>query len=268
MLNLDDLEQFVAFYDYGTLTKVADEYHISQPSITRAMKRVEESFGVSLFTRSANKIEFNEIGKVAVDSAKELLAASNRCLNNVKDADRKSKTLTVLSCAPAPLWTLLPEISSANPEKTISSRLDDNIDWIKDEFIEGNCDCIILPYPIDIPGSTCREYARENLFICVKPEHSLASNESVTMNDINGYNCLLYSDIGFWTNLCKKYMPSSKFLVQTDRFEFDELVRESNLPCFVTNYTETDWPAYENRIKIPITDNAVNVTYYLIEKNK
>ena len=47
MLNLEELEQFVAFADCGTLSKVAEEFHISTPSVTRSMQHIEESFSVS-----------------------------------------------------------------------------------------------------------------------------------------------------------------------------------------------------------------------------
>ena len=59
MLDLLDLEQLVAFADYGTLSKTAEQLHLSQPTITRTMKRIEDSFGVSLFVRGKNKIAFN-----------------------------------------------------------------------------------------------------------------------------------------------------------------------------------------------------------------
>ena len=58
-------------------------------------------------------------------------------------------------------------------------------------------------------------------------------------------------------------MPSSKFLVQTAQLEFEELVRESSLPCFTTNLAENDSVLLANRIKIPVTDPEANVTYYL-----
>lgn len=51
MLNLIELEQFVAFSDYGTLSKAAEHLNISQPTITRSMQHVEDAFGVPLFIR-------------------------------------------------------------------------------------------------------------------------------------------------------------------------------------------------------------------------
>ena len=58
-------------------------------------------------------------------------------------------------------------------------------------------------------------------------------------------------------------MPSSKFLVQTDLFELEELVRESSLPCFTTNLAKDDNSLLADRLKIPVTDPEANVTYYL-----
>lgn len=37
MLDLSELEQFVVFADCGTLSKAAEQLHISQPTITRTM---------------------------------------------------------------------------------------------------------------------------------------------------------------------------------------------------------------------------------------
>ncbi len=268
MLNLEDLEQFVAFHEYGTLTEVAERFHTSQPSVTRTMKRVEDSFGLPLFDRSANRISFNNVGEEAVKAAASLLASADKCVRDVKEFHRRMHTITVLSCAPAPLWTLLPELTRQNPGITISSRSDESLEQIAHSYANGDCDMMVLPYPLELPDSTCTKMFEEHLSICVKPDHALAGHDTLTMEEINGYNCLLFSDIGFWTNLCKKHMPSSKFLVQTDRFTFDELVRESNLPCFTTNMTDANSFIFQSRIAIPITDPDVNVTYYLIRHEK
>ena len=46
MLDLNELEQLTAFADLGTLSKTADALHISQPTLTRIMQHIEETFGV------------------------------------------------------------------------------------------------------------------------------------------------------------------------------------------------------------------------------
>ena len=104
MLNLGELKQLVAFADMGTLSKVAEEFHISTPSITRSMKNLEECLGVTLFNRSKNRIELNETGQVAVEYARKLLQEADRAY------EERQKTIVVKSCAPAPMWELVKEL--------------------------------------------------------------------------------------------------------------------------------------------------------------
>ena len=87
-------------------------------------------------------------------------------------------------------------------------------------------------------------------------------------SQLNGFNCLLRDEIGFWSNLVKKKMPASRFLVQTDEFEFEELARNSTLLCFSSNKAASLNQALKERRLIPLTDPEVNVTYHLISPVK
>jgi len=49
MIQMFQLEQLIAFAQYGTLSKAAEELHISQPTLTRSMQKIEEEFQVPLF---------------------------------------------------------------------------------------------------------------------------------------------------------------------------------------------------------------------------
>lgn len=265
MLNLNDLSQFVSFYQYGTLTKVAEKFFVSQPTLTRTMKRIEQEFGVPLFDRTANHIKLNETGRKAAELAEKLLDSANDCLTQVRDFDRNLHTITIESCAPAPLWSFLPEMSQKFPDKTISSKLCDDLMEIENKLKNRLCDVVILPYPLDKEEYVCKKYIEEHLSICVPSTHALAEYKELTTNIINGYNCLLSSDIGFWTNFHKRKLPASKFLIQTDEFAFRELIRESTLPCFTTDLAKNYYGSeIDGRITIPITDEEANVSYYVV----
>ena len=68
-----------------------------------------------------------------------------------------------------------------------------------------------------------------------------------------------------WDAICRKKMPASKFLVQTDEFTMNELVRSSSLPCFITDVVMSDrFTDTAGRVAIPVTDPEVNVTFYLV----
>lgn len=277
MLDLNELEQFVVFAKYGVLSKTAEVLNISQPTITRTMQHVEEAFGVTLFNRGKNKITLNETGEKAVECAKKLLEEAGNTIRTVQVFDKNMHTIRVESCAPAPLWTLLPDITARYHENMISSRLSE-INEIIQHVREGECDIGILPGPLkrytggkeSLENETLIDatYLREKLNVCIPKEHDLAKYEELSMAQLNGFNCLLRDQIGFWTDLCHEKMPASRFLVQTDEFAFEELIRTSTLFCFTTNFATDVNHLLKDRKVIPIMDPEADVTYHLICKKE
>ena len=262
MLNLEELQHLIAFADYGTLSKVAEQFHISTPSITRSMQNLEQSFGVPLFTRSKNKIELNETGQFAVTCARKLLQETELTLSQVRAFDERQHTIIVKSCAPAPLWELMKKLGASHPGMTVSSGICQNEEVL--QFLKQNaCDIAVLPFPAAMPGVTVQKFMTEQLFVCVPENHELATHEKLHWNDLNGFNFLLRTELGFWDSLCREKIPASKFLVQTDDSVFDELVNASSLPCFTTDYFLDRNDMYPNRVNIPIADEDACVTFYL-----
>lgn len=267
MLNLLELEQLAAFAEYGTLSKAAEKLNISQPTITRTMQRLEEEFGVPLFERSKNHIALNETGEQAVSYAVQLLKDAKEAVDAVRAFDRSRHTITVSSCAPAPLWRLLPALSDAFPDMTLSSSIKNNASVLED-VKSGHCLLAVLPgIPEEgkIPETyCCRPFMKENLSVCVPPDHVLAGYKEVSFEVLNGYNFLLGTRLGFWDDMCREKMPASRFLVQTDQFTMEELIRESSLPCFVTDVAEYDEEIYGDRIVIPVSDQAAKITFHIV----
>ena len=258
MLDLYELEQFVAFAELGTLSRVAEKFHISTPSITHSMQHLEESFGVPLFSRTKNRIELNDTGRFAAEYARKLLTDASQTIDQVRAFDARQKTIVIRSCAPAPLWTLLPKLNSEHPGMMVSSvicQYEEVLAALKD----GSCDIGVLPFPLE----NGEKFMQENLFVCLPPDHELASHSTLTFDEINGFNFLLRTELGFWDTLCREKMPASKFLVQTDSEAFEELVRASSLPCFSTDYGQNQSGIFANRVNIPLTDTEAHVTFYI-----
>lgn len=265
MFDLYELEQFVAFAELGTLTKVSEQFHISNPSVTRVMKRVEDGFGVPLFVRAKNRIALNETGIKAAECARIILTECQRAIAEVQTHAKKLRTITVLSCAPAPLWKLLPMLNVHFHGMTIGSNICDT-DRVISELASGSCDMGIVPFPLSESPFAMKPFMQEKLSICVKKDHELADRTSVIFAELNGFNFLLRSELGFWDRLCREQMPASRFLVQDNEFEFFELVRSSSLPCFVTDISLKETPIPEGRISIPISDEKATVTFYLVSR--
>ena len=267
MLDLIELEQLAAFARLGTLSRAAEALHLSQPTLTRSMRHIEEAFGASLFCRGKNRIELNETGRLAADYAQKLLFEAEKAVEAVRAFDRSQKTITVCSCAPAPLWSLLPSLAQKHPENTVSSQIAGTEEVLR-AVQAGQCDIGILPAPCPDPALAARPYIREKLFVCACEGSELAREKAVAFAGLNGFNCLLRDQIGFWTDLCRQKMPASRFLIQTDEFEFNELVRSSTLLCFATDIATPKNQLPPGRVLLPVLDPEADVTYHLISQPK
>ena len=79
MTELEALRELVAFREYGTLSAAADELRITQPTMTRTMRKLERELGVPLFDRRAkNRLSLTHTGELAAQEAEQLLDAYDR----------------------------------------------------------------------------------------------------------------------------------------------------------------------------------------------
>lgn len=141
-----------------------------------------------------------------MEYARKLLAEAEQAVAQVRAFDQRQRTILVKSCAPAPLWELLKALNAAQPEKMVASAICQN-DEVLRAWQDGSCDIAVLPFPID-GGSP---FMQENLFVCVPKDHELATHKFLTFVDINGFNFLLRTELGFWDALCREKCQHPSF---------------------------------------------------------
>lgn len=260
MFELNQLEQLLAIAEYKTVSKAAEELHLSQPALSRSIKRLEDELQVSLFERQKNKMTLNQNGELALEYAKKILDEANNMEEKLQAFERSQHTISLGACAPVPLWQLTPLLSRLYPDMVIQSELKTAEQLIRG--LDNNIYKIIITVtPSDNPEIVCQKYCEEHLFVSLPPAHPLAGHKELHLNDLNGQSVLILSKIGFWYDICKEKMPDSLFLVQEEISALDELRKSSALPSFATDLTGSG-ANNENRILIPLLDPEVNVTFY------
>lgn len=264
-MNITELKQLVAVGELESFSEVARRFYVSTPTVTRAMKRIERCYGAELFVHGKNKVELNDAGRLAVAGARRILREIDASIAEVRAYDRSLRTIDLVSCAPAPLWVLVPRASQRYPGMALTTRVAD-LEQTREALMAGECDAAVLPYRPKEEELVCSHVLDEHLFLCVPRDHVLAGRDHVTLEEMNGFNFLLGTDLGFWNDVVRKRLPASRFLVQDDEFSLAELIRTSTLPCFATDVSiERRYrDPGENRVNIPITDPEVNVSFWLV----
>ncbi|SAL10708.1 LysR family transcriptional regulator [Caballeronia terrestris] len=69
-LRLKQLRLLIALDEHGSLHRAADEMALTQPGATKALREIEATFGSTLFTRSPQGIQPNELGRCVIRYAR------------------------------------------------------------------------------------------------------------------------------------------------------------------------------------------------------
>lgn len=269
MPELNQLRQLLAVAEHGTLSAAAEALHISQPALTRSMQKLEEEFRLPLFDRTKNKITLNEAGALAVEQAARVVDAAEGMTGRMRAYARSLHTIGIGSCAPAPMWTITPELSALHPEMTISCELREE-DELLPALLDGRYQLIVTSAPVEHDGVLCRKYCTERLGVSLPPAHPLAKRDGIWLSDLDGQTMLLFSELGVWDKLRRERMQNIKFIVQTEREAFSDLISASVLPNFTTNLSGALVKPPIGRVEVPLLDDEATMSFYLcaLGKNK
>ncbi len=258
-MELYQLEELAAFAEYGSISKAAESVGVSQPAMSRSMKLLEADIGVPIFQRTSNTIELKDTGRLAASKAAEITVIVRKAIEEIREFDRRKKMILVGSVAPAPLWSVISMLSSIETEKTIAGEMKER-KILEDGLRGGTYRYVITREPLSIEGFATVRLGEENLMFLLSSNHRFAERKSLSFSDLDGENMLLYENIGSWSGLPERKMPSSRFLIQNDRDAFEELVMKSTIPSFTTDLLSAP---IEGKIAIPISDAEAHEEFYI-----
>lgn len=257
MLTLEQLEQLVAVADCGTLSAAAEALHISQPTLTRSMQKLEAEFNVPLFIRSKNKLTFHENGLLAAEQARRILNEIQDMLQMV----RANHTLAIGGCAPMPLLDVMHLASQCYPDLNVTAEMKSNSVLL--HGLQNNLyQLIVLPYSVGESGLESLPCGREQIFFALPPKHPLAGCTGLHWQDMDGTTMLLYNDIGFWYDVTLARMPHSHFLMQNELSSLAELMEASVIPAFVSDRSIEQNGAPVGRHIVPLLEEDAHAAYY------
>ncbi len=271
MTELYVLNELAAFPKYGTLTAVAEKMNVSQPALSRSMKKLEKDLGVQLFERGKNRITLNENGKIAAEYAKKVIEAEKLFEQKVLEYERTHRIFNFASIAPMPISELTPILSQQFMGMTVNHELKDNEKELYKLLDSGKAKLIVtLAPPKNTEKYSAEKLFTENLFIVLPENHRLAEKNKINLKELAGEKILIYSRLGFWYETTKNLIPDVEFFDQQEQSALKQLAKLTELPSFVTNFTIQNVSEMKNKKAIPLADSEVNVTFWCVclKKNR
>jgi len=194
---LRQLEYVVAVADTGQFVEAARRCAVSQPSLSKQVREVEELLGVELFERTRPRVLLTAVGEEVVERARRLLAQA-RDLVEVGRASSGGRTGTVRlgvipTIAPYGLPGLLSKLRGLLPDASFAIH-ELQTDTLLDRLRAGTIDLGLLAHSFDGHGLTGADLVVEPFVLVAPKDHALGVPESIKPHDIEGASLILMED--------------------------------------------------------------------------
>ena len=263
MIELYLLEQLVAFYEEGSISKAGEKLFVSQSAISRGMQKIESLLGISLFERSKNNVSFNENGKKMVEYAKNILDTEKAMTAKAKEIKDNENVIRVGMTAPGILFLYADKflLGGTNQyQRTIAGE--------KELYrgLEHNLYDIIFVNEEPKTELPHRFIIEEQLYLSVPKTHFLSGMDKVTYEDVDGQSFLLSNQLGIWDDIVQRRLPKSRFLIQ-EMQHLSEVVEGSHIPSFATNITKSA-STVADRVCIPFVGEDSSIRFYAVARKE
>ena len=193
-MTLTEMRYIVALARDRHFGKAAESCHVSQPTLSVALKKVEGQLGASLFERAATEVRITALGERIVAQARRVLEEAVR-LEEIAGAagDPMSGPLRVgviYTIAPYLLPKLVPSLYQHAPAMPLFLKEDFTANLIP-ALKAGELDVIVIALPLAEPGLVAQAVYDEPFRVVVPANHPWANRQDVKADELDGQNLLL-----------------------------------------------------------------------------
>lgn len=196
-MNLRDLKYLVAVAEHRHFGRAAEACHVSQPTLSTQIRKLEEFLGVTLIERNNRQVLLTPIGERIVAQATVVLRESDQLVKMARQASDPFGGVFRLgiipTVAPYLLPRILPAIRKAYPELEIQL-VEAQTAVISRELRAGRLDAVILALPMEEDGVRAVPLYAEPFYVALSPQHPLCGRNSITSEDLATAEVLLLED--------------------------------------------------------------------------
>lgn len=193
-MTLTELRYIVALAQEKHFGRAAEKCHVSQPTLSVALKKLEERLGVILFERSVAEVRITAIGERLVTQAQRVLHEAlqfEELASAGKDPLGSPLRLGVIyTIAPYLLPQLVPAIHRLAPRMPLY--LQENFTHRLTEMLRQNeVDAIIIALPFQEAGIVTRPLYDEPFEVLLPSDHPLCAENEIDAQTLDGKELLL-----------------------------------------------------------------------------
>ena len=196
-MELHQLRYFCAVAETASFSRAAEQSHVSQPSLSQQIMKLEDELGARLFDRLGRSVRLTATGQTFLPRARAVLRELEAARGDVaeqKDSVGGSVTIGVIpTVAPYYLPARLTWFSRKFPQVRLTV-VEEITPILLDQVRASKVDLAILALPIRGHEFETFPLLTERLFAALPPGHKLAKRRALSLKDLRSQPFLLLRD--------------------------------------------------------------------------
>jgi LysR family transcriptional regulator, hydrogen peroxide-inducible genes activator len=216
-MEMHQVRYFLAVADELNFTRAAEKCNVAQPSLTRAIKLLEQELGGPLFHRERANTHLSELGRMVRSHLQQVYDESRAAKRLAQDFTRLKKSVLKLgimcTIAPTQLVELISAIKTRYPGVELELS-DSSARELNRRLLDGELEVAIYCLPGEKPDERLHVMPlfREQMMIVVHPGHPLSLHNTIHLPDLEGepylnrvncefYGCSLFDGCAAWNTV-------------------------------------------------------------------
>ena len=196
-MTLTELRYIVTLAREQHFGHAAERCFVSQPTLSIAVKKLEDELGVALFERSKNAVRATPVGEKVVKQAQKVLEQADA----IKEISKEGKDQLASSIRVGAIYTigpylfpkLVPEMQRVAPQMPLY--IEENFtETLRHKLRKGELDAIIIALPFHEPDVLTRPLYDETFSVITPKDHPLVKQGQVETSQLNELNMLLLGE--------------------------------------------------------------------------
>jgi LysR family hydrogen peroxide-inducible transcriptional activator len=196
-MEIHQLRYFCAVAETNSFSRAAVQTHVSQPSLSQQILKLEGELGARLFDRLGRSVRLTEIGRTFLPRARAVLRELEAAKGDVderKDSVGGSISIGVIpTIAPYLLPRHLTSFTRQFPQARLAV-VEEITPILMERLRASSVDIAILALPIRGNEFEIFPMLTEHLFAALPKQHKLARHDSLSLKDLRAEPFLLLRD--------------------------------------------------------------------------
>lgn len=196
-MTLTELRYIVALAQARHFGRAAEQCHVSQPTLSVGVKKLEEDLGVLIFERSKSAVRVTPVGEAIVAQAQRVLEQS-QTIRELAQAGKNQlaaplRVGAIYTVGPYLFPQMIPLLHRSAPEMPLY--IEENFTHVlREKLRKGELDVIIVALPYQDADVLTKAAYKEPFCVLLPAEHAWTKKDSIDSTMLNDKSLLLLGE--------------------------------------------------------------------------